>query len=94
MKDAFGGDGTATVFTLERKGKSYAVCWHNKGDGVMLVPDIKGELSYVTKLGGEGIPVERKDGILRLAIAEKRYLITDMPICELRKALAKATLEN
>ncbi len=94
VKDAFGGDGTATVFTLERKGKSYAVCWHNKGDGVMLVPDIKGDVSYVTELGGEGIPVERKDGILRLPIAEKRYLITDMPICELRKTLAKATLEN
>lgn len=92
IKEACGGDSAVTVFTFERNGKSCAVCWHNLGEGVLNIPDVIGDISYASNLGGEEIAVERDDGGMHLPIAEKRYLITDMPISDLKEAFKKSTL--
>ena len=91
---ALGGDGTVTVFVLSRGGKSCAVCWHNAGSGVVRVPRIEGNISYVAQLGGEEIPVARDGADLMLPVDGKRYLITEMSLSALKEAFAQAQLEG
>ena len=87
-----GGDASVTAFLMERRGKTYAVCWHNTGEGVLRLFGLSGALSYKAQLGGEEIPVRQEEGSVLLPIAEKRYLATDMPLSLLRQALAGAIL--
>ena len=94
VKDAVGGNDTVTVFVFERKGKACAALWHNRGKGVLNLPLIEGEVSYVVSLGGEEIPVERTGDCLKLPVEGKRYLVTEMPASKLREAFVHAQLEE
>ena len=94
VKDAFGGSSDVTAFVLERKGKSYAVCWHNTDSARVKIPSNIGEVSYVDQPGGEELPLECDADYLMLPIDKKRYLITDLDISELKTALANSYLAD
>ena len=93
VNDAVGGDDTVTVFVFERAGKSCAVCWHNKGEGILMLPNIEGQVSYVSQLGGKEIPVVYDGACMKIHVEGKRYLITDMQMSVLKEAFANAHLE-
>ena len=80
------------VFVFERGGKSYAVCWHNSGSGMLKIPNVTGKVSYVDKLGGEEIPIVNDGDYLVLPLAGKRYLISELSIDELKSIFANAIL--
>lgn len=84
--------GTVSLFVFERKGKSCAVCWHNKGSGTLKVPNIHGNVNYVGHFGGNEISFARDAEGLLLPVDGKRYLITDLPLNELKLALAQSRL--
>ena len=86
------GDGTVSLFVFGRAGKSYAVCWHNNGSGILKVPNISGIVSYVDRLGGDEIPLSLDSDCLMLPVDGKRYLITDLSIDDLKSALAHSYL--
>lgn len=92
--DALCGDDTVTVFVFERGGKNCAVCWHNKGSGILEVSGIEGNVSYVSQLGGEEVPVKRDGTCLMLPVAEKHYLITDMPMPKLKAIFANSKMKE
>lgn len=92
VKGALGGDESVTVFLLARHGKTYAVCWNNKGDGCLSLPLNPREVHYVESLGGGEIPVEQTADGLLLPVARKRYLITDCSADELIRAFEQAHL--
>ena len=87
-----GGNEQFTVFTFERKGKSYAVCWHNHGKGMLRVPHIAGKVSYVDQLGKDEIPFVYDGDSIVLPIDGKRYFITDLSIDDLKSAFANSYL--
>ena len=89
VKNGLDDDKTVTVFVFEHGGKSCAVCWHNKGQGMLKIPNITEKVSYVDRLGGTEIPLELDGDHLILPVGGKRYLITDLSIDEL-----KTTFEN
>jgi hypothetical protein len=92
VKDALHGDKTATVFVFERNGKSCAVCWNNEGVGMLEIPNITGEISYVEQLGGPEIPIEYDGDSLIIPVDKKRYLITDLSIDKLKNAFINSKL--
>lgn len=94
VEDALGGDDTVTVFVFTRGGKNCAVCWHNKGSGMLKLPPIAGNISYVSQLGGDEIPVMRDDSGMLLPVDEKRYLITELPMEKLKEAFTNARLNE
>ena len=94
VKEAFCSDGTVTAFVFERAGKTYAVCWHNKGRGILNIPNSVGKVSYVDGLGGNEISLKSDGERLMLPVEGKRYLITDLSIGELKSALANSYLSE
>ena len=82
-----------TAFAFTRKDKNYVVCWHNQGSGILKLFGIEAEISYVSDLGGEEIPVECFGDHIKLPVAGKRYLITEMPMTKLKEVFAGAHLE-
>ena len=92
VKDVLDGDGRVTVFVFERARKTCAVCWHNKDSGILKVPGITGKVSYVDRLGGNEISLVSDSDGLMLPVEGKRYLITDLPLDELKSAFAKSYL--
>ena len=89
VKNGLDNDKTVTVFVFEHGGKSCAVCWHNKGQGILKISNITEKVSYVDQLGGTEIPLELDGNHLMLPVGGKHYLITDLSIDEL-----KTTFEN
>ena len=92
VRSAQDENSTVSLFVFERAGKSCVACWHNKGSGVLKVPNIVGAVSYVDCLGGEEISLARDTDGLLLPVDGKRYLMTEMPIEELKAALAQSYL--
>ena len=85
IKNAFGGNKEISVFTFERRGKSYAVCWHNSGNANVKIPLKASDVKYVEELGGKEILVLQGADFLQLPVDKKRYLITDLSLDELKK---------
>ena len=79
-----------TVFLFSRKGKTCAVCWDNEGSSHLRISLGEGEVSYVEALGGAQIPITRQGGEVILPVAQKRYLVTDLPKAHLAAAFRKA----
>ena len=93
ISDAVGGDDTVTAFVFELDGKSCVACWNNKGSGTLKLPNIDGDVKYVSWIDKKEIQVERDGEFLKIPVEEKRYLITDMPMTKLKEAFALAVLE-
>lgn len=91
VRSELDADGAVSLFAFERAGKSYAVCWHNYGSGMLKIPNIDGSVSYVEALGGEEISVMFDGDCLILPVDGKRYLITELSIDKLKSALAKSS---
>ncbi|MBQ4042603.1 MAG: hypothetical protein IJD06_01300 [Clostridia bacterium] len=92
IPDTAGGNEAVTVFLLERKGHTCAVCWNNAGDGTLCLPLGGKGVRYYDEIGGEKIPVGESGAEIRIPLGKKRYLITDLPREELKKAFAEAKL--
>ncbi len=84
-----GGEGSdISVFTLERKGKSYAVIWHRTGAAKLSVPI--GNAVYERDLGKEKLDIKKGSGNITIDVSDAAYLSTDLSENELREALLKA----
>ena len=92
VRSELDANGTVSLFVFERAGKSYAVCWHNYGSGMLKIPNIDGSVSYVEVLGGEEISLMSDGDCLIVPVDGKRYLITDLSIDRLKSALVKSYL--
>lgn len=103
---ADGGSGAVTAYLFVRKGRTYAVVWHNTGSGTLAVPvpesvflGSPGELSaagsrflYEEEPGGVRLTVEVSAGKLLLPLAGKRYFSTDLAPGAVREAFAESRL--
>ena len=85
-------NGAVSLFVFERAGNSYAVCWHNRGSGILKIPYITGKLSCVETLGGNEISLLFDGDYLTVPVDGKRYLISELPIDRLKLALVKSFL--
>ena len=90
VTDAAGAEAPVTAYVFERLGKTYAVCWHNTGEGTLELPLAADTLTYEAALGGAQIPVtaatDAQAPASLLPLAGKRYLSTDLS----KEALAEA----
>lgn len=92
VKEVAGGDPSVTAFVFSRAGKSYAVIWHNRGDGKLWLSLGGAAFTYTDGIGGNAIEVERDGDAIVLPIAGKRYLATELSMDALRDAVACAVL--
>ena len=94
ITDAAGGDARLSAYVFRRAGKTWVVCWHNKGEGILNLP-LQGEgIRYLAEVDGEALPVEQTETGLRLTVSCRRYLCTDMSREEVCRALEKASFEE
>ena len=85
--------GKVSAFVFERAGVGYAALWHNGGDGILSIPNIAGCVKYVKDLGGAEIPISNDGDCLKIPVSEKRYLITELTVQELKAALFNSHFE-
>ena len=78
-------DEAVSAFSFERKGRSYVVCWHKKGEGTLTLPVSKNSIICEKDLGGEIIEIDGDDKTAIIPISGKMYLSSDMSIEKLRK---------
>ena len=82
-----------TAYTFDRMGKTYVCLWHKTGSGNLNL-GINEEFSYVSDLGKEEIPAEKKDGKIILPDAQRSYFTADVSKADLIKAFEAATIEK
>lgn len=82
-----------TAFVFERANRSCAVIWHNLGGGTLDIFLDEKDVCYTASIGGNEIPVLRDGEILKLPIAEKRYISAGVSTERLKKVLADSVLE-
>lgn len=74
-----------SAFSFQRKGKSYVVCWHKSGDGMLTLPISKNNIICEKDLGKERVEINGDDKISTIPISCKMYISSNIPIDELRK---------
>jgi len=90
LKDFCPDEKNLYAFTLERNGRSYALLWHNTGAVKIRIPLENADISYVSDLTGESLPIEKTDGEIVIEVAASAYLSAPIPTETLREALKKA----
>ena len=90
---AVGGnpDGDVRAFTFRRNGRSCVMFWHTKGERRLFVrlPADRVRVAHGPDDAGER-PQAGSDGTL-LRVAERQYLVTDLPMATVRQAFEQAT---
>ncbi len=89
---AASGNKLVTAYVFERKGKSYVVCWHNEGEGILRLPLATTQITYEEEIGGEKARIVADGNSVNLAIAGRRYISSSLPKEVLVKAVEKAEL--
>ena len=79
-----------TAFVFERRGRSYALIWHNTGSARLTIS--LEDAKYERELGGEELPIEIGDGSITIKISDSAYLYADISLQELKKKLASAKI--
>ena len=92
LKSFANGDENARAFTFTRCGKSYAVIWHTRGEGELLLPLSSDEFTYEDELGKDIIASKNENGGSVIPISKRRYISCEMSVSELEAALTKARL--
>lgn len=80
------------AFLFERRGKTYAVCWHKTGSAGLSLPLSADTLVYENELGGEKLTVKAEGDSSVIELAGRRYLSTTASMTELEKALKSAKI--
>ena len=93
IADAAGGDTRFSAYVFERGGKTWVVCWHNVGSGTLTLP-LAGDVAYLAEVDGAEIPMEQTADGLRLPVAGRQYLCTDLPRETVTEAFRKAKLSE
>lgn len=91
---AAGGDARVSAYVFERLGKTWVVCWHNTGKGVLTLPLKKTAVQYLAEVDGAEIFVEQSADGLHLPVAGRCYLCTDLPREKVIHAFREATLSE
>ncbi len=79
-----------TAFVFERRGKSYAMIWHNTGKAKLSI-DLN-DAVYESELGRADLPVEKNGSSIAIEISDSAYLSVDMPMAELKEKIANAKI--
>ena len=87
-------DENLTAYVFERRGKSYAVLFHNTGSGTLTLPLETDLLLYEDTLGGDHLPLQATGSSTVLTVNDKHYLSTTADREVLVNALRNATLKN
>ena len=94
IKGAANGSEDISAFVFERLGKSYVVCWHKKGSGLLSLPLKAQDIKYEEELGGAVIPVKESDGSAIIPVENRRYLSCNLSKEELIEAFRCAKTVN
>jgi hypothetical protein len=92
VEGAANGNEDITAYTLTRKGKSYAVIWHTKGQGELTLPLDSDTLTYEAELGGEKLPLIKDGNSTKLSVSDRAYLSTNAGVEELITAIKNSVL--
>jgi len=87
-----GGSDKVTAYVFERKGKSYVVCWHNEGEGYLTLPLSAAQITYEEEIGGEKAECIDLGNSVKLAVAGRRYISSNLTKNEMIALLQNATL--
>ena len=77
-----------TAFVFERRGRSYALIWHNTGSARLSISIENAK--YERELGSKALPVEKANGGIIVEISDSAYLSADIPMEELKEKLMEA----
>ena len=92
LDTAASGDASVRVFTLERRGRSFAVIWHTTGEGELWLPLNCEDFKYEDELGGEIIAPVAKYGGAVIPLSKRRYISTSLSMDALKSAIEKSKL--
>jgi len=87
-----GGSDKVTAYVFERKGKSYVVCWHNESEGYLTLPLSAEQITYEEEIGGEKAECIDLGNSVKLAVAGRRYISSNLTKNEMIALLQNATL--
>jgi len=93
VKEAAHGDENARIFVFERKGRSYAVCWHKIDTGTLNIPISSDKLIYEEEIGGKRLDISECDNVSSIILDNRHYLSTDLPMDEFIDVLINSTLK-
>jgi len=85
---------SVSAYVFERGGRSYVVCWHKQGEGLLRLPVSKHDVTYESEIGGEQIPLTEADDAVQLPIAGRRYVSAAMRKQEIEAIFKQAVLES
>ena len=94
IEGAAGGDKRVSAYVFERDGKTWAVCWHNAGSGVLELPLQDPDAVYAAQVDGEAIAVDTCAAGMKLPVAGRRYLQTSLSREALVQAFCAAKLQD
>ena len=94
IEGAAGGDERITAYWMTRRGRTYAVLFHNTGCGTLNLPMCASTLTYEAELGGARLPLTAQNGLTALALDDKHYLSTDASPEALIEAIKNATITD
>ena len=90
VKGAFSGAENLWAFVFERRGKSYALVWHNTGSAKVKI-DLA-DAKYERDLGKELLTVEKSGDSIVIELSDSAYLSADISLEEMKNKIAEATL--
>ena len=76
---AAGGDESVSAFIFERNAKSYVVCWHTTGSGVLSLPLKVEDVTYEEEIGGKKLEVISQGNSVLITIDDRHYVSSDLP---------------
>lgn len=92
ISGAAGDNELISAYVFERRGKTYVVCWHTEGEGVLRLPLHAEQITYEEELGGEKAEMTADGDFVNLVIAGRRYISSKMPKEVLVKAVQDAVI--
>ena len=87
-----GGSEDITAYTFERKGKRYAVLFHNTGSATIRLPLSADAITYEDEIGKNKFSLVESEGYTSLVVDDKRYLSTSLDMDTLISAWENAKI--
>ena len=92
--EAAGGSAELTAYVFKRRGKTYVVCWHNEGEGYLTLPLSAEQITYEEEIGGKKAELAAVGASVKIAIAGRRYISSDLSREKLVAVLQQAVLSE
>lgn len=80
------------AFMFVRKGKTWVVYWHVRGEGLLRLPINAGKLHLLEKPGKEISVAQKSDNYSVVPVDNRRYMVFDVPQKQVKSILSKAEL--